>query len=147
MAFAPAAMQHDFWRRYNHRSKYEWRKAISVGDLLGRLLPDGAVTATSGGATKLDDAWRQTVPTMYHARTRAESLNRRCLRVVVDSAATRFKLSREIGAETLKGLSEQLGGVSIVRIDYRVGSVPAQATFGSIDTAIRNKTLQAETQA
>ena len=119
---SPVAVQKDFWCRYNQCKRQSRAPAAMLGDLTSVLL----AKRTRGLADRLQrvaGAWQCVLPAAYWPSTRVDNLEGRELRVTVNSAATKFILSRQLYGELLRDLNAQLSGFEILKIRFRVGSV------------------------
>jgi len=123
LQYAPRYCQDMFWQRYNHRV---WRVATRVGDVTAEIMSDQALQSARR-LRAVARAWQAIVPAGYEKLSRIEGLARQRLQVTVDSAATKYYLSRQVGEKVLASLNDHLGGQVVKRIIYRVGSLGAQA--------------------
>lgn len=123
MTYAPRHRQEAFWRRYNRRGRWG---AAKLGDLASELVSDQSVRSACR-LQEVVEAWRAVVPTDYDSVSRVEAFSRGRLLVVVANAATKYFLSRQVGEALITGLNGRLGGPVVKAIQYRVGSLTAQA--------------------
>ncbi len=123
LALAPAAVQRTFWRHYNHGRRRGHRAAVLVGQLAARCLERAAATSHEEEADRIAQAWMRVVPPALLDSTRFEAHERGRIRVTVDSAATRFVLSRQLYDTLLASLSAELPEFGLERIEFRVGAI------------------------
>ena len=118
---APPALQEAFWRRYNQPRR---REVAELGQLAADWLAEGR-----DGADRLEAvvaAWREVVPATILGRTRVEGLGRGRLRVMVDSAATRFTLTRRMGHTLIDAINAKMGKTAVRWIDCRVTNLMSE---------------------
>lgn len=123
LVYAPAERQEAFWLCYNHRNR---RAAVPLGEVALELLSEGLLRS-SRRLGEVSRAWRKVVPGGYESLTQIEGFSGGRVRVTVDSAATKFVLSRQLGQTLVDRLNTCLGRRVVQRIEYRVGSLAAQA--------------------
>lgn len=116
---APPAVQELFWRRYNQAS-WRRRRPASLQELLDLVTGDSRLLPAEPLA-EAADAWQQVLPDEFKNAARVEGLSGGRLRVVVDSAATRFVLSRQLGQALIDAVNARIGPETVRRIDYRIG--------------------------
>ncbi len=115
---APVHCKRAFWQGYNLRRR---RPAAKLGELATELL-SGDSSRLPRRLGELTDLWRAVVPADCKGRSRVEVFSRGRLIVIVDSAATKYFLGRQLGGALLVSLNDRLGGAVVKRIDYRIGS-------------------------
>jgi len=104
------------------------RPVVRLGDVATDLMDD-AVIAGAGHVSVLSKAWRELVPREYFGLTAVEQYRDGRLLVTVDSAATKYALSRRLGDEFVAALNRATDGFAepsgrVRRIAFRVGTVP-----------------------
>jgi hypothetical protein len=119
LASASPMLREAFWRSYNSRRRPE---AVGLGELATELM-DESLRGSNVSSDVLAEAWREVLPAEFATRTCVEGLSRGRLRVMVDSAATRFALSRRMGQALVDAINARLGRVVVRRIEYRMGSI------------------------
>jgi hypothetical protein len=122
---APRACQELFWLRYN-RQKKRWR-TVHLGEAVSAVVSDAAVRSAQklGGLAR---AWGQVVPAEYAGSTRVESFRGGRLVIMVDSASTKYVLSRQALIEVLNeqvSANEGRRAGAVRQIEFRVGSARA----------------------
>jgi hypothetical protein len=123
LAVAPPEVRRFFWRRYNSTNR---RKAGLLGDLAAEVASRHAA-AGIGQVDRLEEAWRSVLPEELGRRTRLEGLSGGRLQVIVDSAATRYVLVRQLGGQLVEALNEAAGTTLVRKIDCRVGRIQPRA--------------------
>ncbi|MBN2562377.1 MAG: DUF721 domain-containing protein [Phycisphaerae bacterium] len=116
---APAWRQDLFWRSYNRKG---WRGAAKLADLASAALSEGTLRSARR-LEQLAEAWRSVVPMGYERSSRVEGFSHGRLVVLVDSAATRYVLSRQVGRALVAALNGYLREARVRAIEYRVGSL------------------------
>ncbi len=119
LSSAPPGVQEEFWRRYNF---VPWRRRLpaALGDLLAKAWPESA-GQKSGLLDRVEAAWLRALPAEYADLTKVEGLTGGRLRILVDSAATRFVLERQLGGSLVAAVNEAMGASDVGRIEYQVG--------------------------
>jgi hypothetical protein len=116
----PVVYQRQFWARYNRRGGL--RRVSSLGEAVAGVVSEDAfrVARRLGGA---EEAWLAVVPRGLAAKTHVESLRQGRLVVRVDSASTRYVLSRRLKPVLLEALNNhpRLARTPVRAIEYRIG--------------------------
>lgn len=123
LTIAPRAVKSFFWRRYNTSSR---RKAGLLGELAAEIV-SRQPTAGPGQLARLSDAWLSILPDELGRSTKVESFSGGRLQVIVDSAATRYVLGRQLAEQLTAALNEVVGATLVRKIDYSVGRVEHHA--------------------
>ena len=123
LQYAPPHRQEAFWRHYNEKRRWGPSR---LGDLADRLLSDTALQSAHR-LREVAAAWQAVVPAEYVSLSRVDGLSGGRLRVIVDSAATKYSLSRHLGDNLLRLLNGRLSGAAIKGIHYRVGCLAGDA--------------------
>lgn len=116
---APRAVQELFWRRYNQTS-WRTRPPASLQELLDAVTTDARLQP-SGPLDEIRAAWQRLVPSEFRESAGVEGFSAGRLRVVADSAATRYVLGRQLGQALIDALNTAIGSEVIKRIDFRLG--------------------------
>jgi len=90
---------------------------------------DEAGQAGAGQVAVLTKAWKELLPDDYSGLTMVEQYRNGQLFVTVDSAATKYALSRRLGEEFIAALNQASDGFGrprapVRRIAFRVGIAP-----------------------
>lgn len=116
---APLPMQEAFWRRYN-LNRTRRKPPAALGELVERACPDlGQQNDTT--LRRIESAWKRVLPAEYADASRAEGFQAGRLRVVVDSASTRYVLERQLGGVLKDAVNAVLGSAQVSRIEFRIG--------------------------
>lgn len=116
LQYAPAAWRRQFWLRYNSRPR---RAPETLGGLLGHVLSPEAL-ADARRLSAIRAAWEVVLPDGFRERTHVAALRGGRLTIHVDSAATKFALSRQTGDALRTALNDALTDGRIDRIEFRV---------------------------
>lgn len=121
LSAATPQAQEEFWRRYNFTP---WRRRLpaALGDVVQRVWPETA-GKKSGLAERLAAAWQRVLPAEYAESAKVDGYTGGRLKVLVDNAATRFVLERQLGDVLIAAVNQEVGSQAVQRIDYRVGNV------------------------
>lgn len=122
---APRACQQAFWLRRNRETRR--RPVVRLGDVAADVVDDAAL-AGAGQVTVLSKAWRDLLPREYFGLTAVEQYRDGRLLIMVDSAATKYALSRRLGDEFVAALNRAAARAErdsgrVRRIAFRVGLV------------------------
>lgn len=137
VADAPRDVQEEFWRRYNF---VPWRRRLpaALGDLLAKAWPESA-GQKSGLLDRVEAAWLRALPAEYADLTKVEGLTGGRLRILVDSAATRFVLERQLGGVLVAAVNEAMGTQDVGRIEYQLGRMSGRRMSGRRKSNDSNK--------
>lgn len=124
---APRACQQAFWLRRNRQRRRQ--NAARLGDVATEIVSEESLAGDSQ-VVLIAQAWRELMAKEYLGLTAVESYRNGRLMVTVDSAATKYSLSRRLGGEfmqTLNRTAEDSGltQARVRRIAFRIGAVPA----------------------
>jgi hypothetical protein len=135
---APAWRQQAFWRTYNLQRRR--RSTGALGDLAAKAVSDQAL-GRARLLGRVRSAWQTVLPPQYAARCEVESFRRGRLLVAVDSATTKYVLSRQLG-EALRTLMNDYLGASLVHsIGYRIAGAASGDVAGSTSGRTRGRTI------
>ena len=118
LAVAPRWRQVLFWQQYN-RARRRRGATANLAEVAEQLLSIQGLRSARR-LYRMEQAWREVVPAPCSSRSCVETFSQGKLVVGVDSAATRFYLSRQAGADLVEQLNACLGEPAVNRVEYRV---------------------------
>jgi len=128
LAGASRWRQHVFWRTYNAQRRRRARPTPVLGDIAAKAV-SAEVLASARLLGSVRVAWQTVLPPQYVARCRVESFRRGGLLVLVDSAATKYVLSRQLGEALRTLMNDCLGSKLVQSIEYRITGGLAEGDF------------------
>ncbi len=137
LELAPRWRQVLFWEQYN-RARRRRGATRNLADLAEQLLSNQGLRSARR-LCRMEQAWREVVPERCSSQSRVETFSQGKLVVGVDSAATRFYLSRQAGVDLVEQLNAYLGEPAVNRVEYRVRAAVQDVSTRSAGTGRQSR--------